>query len=578
VSGGVDSGSVVNGDSTPDPNVLSGVVLLSGGNAYNDIIDQYGEITVQSGGKNYSGTITQGGAAIYVSSGGTNYDAVNDGGAIVISSGGVNSATTEYSGEIVLYSGGKDYDSNIGAFVYNSGGTTYDDTVDSGGHMFVYAGGTDSGVTLNSGGAIYVSSGGTEFGLTISGGQLWFFDGGLASGGITFAGEGGIIRDVLGETLIAAPISGFGVNDYIDFVDLAPFSTVSLAVSGDDVTVTSGGTTYSLDIVGASSLDLGLVYDGDGGVDLQELCYLRGTRILTPTGEVCVEDLKIGDAVMTRFNAMRPIKWIGRQSHEARGLDGRRDRFPVHIRPGALGPNLPARDLFVSPGHSMLVGETLVLASSLINGVTITQDWAPETIEYYQIEFETHDCVVAEGAWSESFADGPGLRAQFHNAAEYYALYPDDPSPECLRLCAARPERGAALDAALRPIVTRAAEGLAPGRLKGHIDRVAEDRAAGRIEIDGWALDEAHPELPVLLEVLAGDRVIGTVLACDHRVDLTKAGYGQGRCAFFFAAPDTLAPGEFGGLWVRRAADGKALSMTAACRARLPQPEMRQAA
>ena len=43
------------------------------------------------------------------------------------------------------------------------------------------------------------------------------------------------------------------------------------------------------------------------------VCYAAGTRILTTTGETFVEDLKIGDLVVTRFNGIQPIRWIGRQ-------------------------------------------------------------------------------------------------------------------------------------------------------------------------------------------------------------------------------------------------------------------------
>ena len=117
---------------------------------------------------------------------------------------------------------------------------------------------------------------------------------------------------------------------------------------------------------------------GNGLVTFEAVCYLRGTRILTPTGEVPVEALRIGDCVVTRFHGIQPIRWIGRQSYPAGSIDGDRDRTPVTcIRAGALGEHMPARNLFVSSGHSMLLDGVLVLAKLLINGITVLQDPVP---------------------------------------------------------------------------------------------------------------------------------------------------------------------------------------------------------
>jgi hypothetical protein len=264
--------------------------------------------------------------------------------------------------------------------------------------------------------------------------------------------------------------------------------------------------------------------------------------------------LQIGDLVVTRFNNFQPVKWIGRQSYDSRITRADSSQIPVRIRAGALAPNQPARDLYVSPGHSMLIGSTLVLASSLVNGVTITQDDAPETIEYFQIELAMHDCVIAEGAWSETFADGPGLREQFHNHAEFSLLYPQHRPPETVSLCAPRPESGEKLAAAIAPIAARAAAGLPAGKLRGVFEKIEMDW-----KISGWAMDESYPDLPVLLEVVAEDGVIGTVLACDYRADLQAAGLGRGRCAFTFNAPERLRPEQLASLQIRRAADGAPL-------------------
>jgi hypothetical protein len=264
----------------------------------------------------------------------------------------------------------------------------------------------------------------------------------------------------------------------------------------------------------------------------------------------------MGDLLVTRFGGIRPIKWIGRQSYDVRMLRHSPDKCPVRIRAGALANGMPTRDLLVSPGHALLVENTLVLARNLVNGVTILHEPVTADIgklDYYQIEFSTHDCVIAEGTWAESYADAPGLRAQFHNAADFYALYPDDAPPHELSLCASRPERGAKLEAALAPMIARAATGITPGTLDGFVDM------AGDWHIHGWALDTAHPDLPVLLDIFLAGEKIGTTLACHHREDLAAAGKGTGRCAFTFTTPRRLPPEAITTITIRRASDGAIL-------------------
>jgi hypothetical protein len=350
-------------------------------------------------------------------------------------------------------------------------------------------------------------------------------------------------------------ISNFNGGDTIVLEGFTVTSDSFLTASG--LILSDGTNTETLDITGSFSTDSFKITGIAQGTEISVRCYLLGTKILTTAGEMPVEALRIGDDLVTFFGGIRKIKWIGQQSFDRRFVKNNRDKLPVRIAAGALGRGLPKRDLFVSPGHSMLLGGRLVLAKALVNGVTITQGAAPEQIHYYLIEFETHDCVQAEGVWSESFADGPGLRNAFQNMAAFFALYPDYQTPDVLHLCAPRPECGPALAAALRPVVRRAAARAMPGPLRGYIDIIT----SGRVE--GWAQDQKNPELPVLLEVLADDRVVGTVLACDYRADLAAAGIGQGRCHFAYAVPTRYAAAA---IRVRRAGDGAELTMSDECR------------
>lgn len=293
-------------------------------------------------------------------------------------------------------------------------------------------------------------------------------------------------------------------------------------------------------------------------------CYLAGTHILTPTGERLVEDLDIGDVVVSRFGALRPILWIGRRSYDKRHAEHDREILPVCIKAGALGTNLPARDLYISPSHSMLIDDTLVSASLLVNGINITQAWCPTRIDYFQIDLGTHDCIIAEGTWSESFADGPtaqpgGLRGQFENFAEFRALDPNQFTPETLVLCAPRPLSGYALDRVLASVVARAENSVPLGPLEGCIDLIRDDGL-----IEGWALDQSQPELPVRLQIFEGDRLIGMTLACVDRADLLAAGKARGRCAFHFVAREPLRGGR---VRIVRSADQQPLEMSDHCAA-----------
>src|SRR5262245_45962543 len=85
-------------------------------------------------------------------------------------------------------------------------------------------------------------------------------------------------------------------------------------------------------LLGLRSLDRGI------GVKVGRIptCYLRGTRIRTPDGDRRVEDLKIGELVVTLSGESKPIKWIGRQQFK-KSTDGWPADFePIRISRSAL--------------------------------------------------------------------------------------------------------------------------------------------------------------------------------------------------------------------------------------------------
>lgn len=154
-------------------------------------------------------------------------------------------------------------------------------------------------------------------------------------------------------------------------------------------------------------------------------CFLRGTHMITPEGQTKVEDLKAGDELVTASGGVATVKWVGyRKLYKSRipAADAVR-AFPILIKKDAIADNVPHADLTVSPGHHMYFDGVLVPAMKLVNGKTIIQQFQMRSFEYFHIELEGFDILLAENAPAESYVD-TGNRSMFQNAKEV-ALNPD---------------------------------------------------------------------------------------------------------------------------------------------------------
>lgn len=157
------------------------------------------------------------------------------------------------------------------------------------------------------------------------------------------------------------------------------------------------------------------------------LCFLEGTKIATPQGEVAVETLKIGDKVLTKEGHESEIKWMGYQTIQNR-IGTRADQAPVKISANAIAPGIPHSDLYVTGGHAVMVEGTLVNASVLCNGDTIEYvplNEMPSTYTYWHIETEAHELILANGMEAETFLDAPD-RSTFDNYTQYVDMYGTD--------------------------------------------------------------------------------------------------------------------------------------------------------
>ncbi|GEC61958.1 hypothetical protein GOX01_22890 [Gluconobacter oxydans] len=489
---------------------------------------------VVSSGATLSGAVVSSGDTLTVSAGGTIV------GATVLSGGTLDVAGTD-SGSVISAGGVENITGHA------SGGTVY------GTQTLATSGASISNETVLSGGTVDITiKGVTATGITLDGGSLSIDGNSVASntvlkdggtldllspkasvtGSLEFAGAGTLIQSVAPSSTaygVQAVISGFEADDTIDLEGMGAAATLSSVTSGGNtlVTVTDGKTSETLTFAGDYAADFFVLgADSAGGLTVTAEgtpCYCPGTAILTETGERPVETLEIGDRLITRDGAIRPIRWIGRRAYDGRFAAGRSDIMPVRIAAGALGEGLPRRDLVISPLHAMFLDGALVPAHALVNNRTITQAEQVDVVEYIHIELETHDIIFAEGAASETFIDD-GSRGMFHNAREYAELYPDA-EPVAARYCAPRVESGEELEA-IRGRLDAASPRTDTSSIELYVDLATRGRVAG------WARDTLRPHSRLRLRIRTGELVLCEMTADRHRADLQAAGKGDGFHAF----------------------------------------------
>lgn len=224
--------------------------------------------------------------------------------------------------------------------------------------------------------------------------------------------------------------TGGGDYDTMDLRGLGPFEIVNETLDADRDS--TSGTVNFLDTDGNVT----------GTLEFTEIenlipCFTPGTVIATPRGERRVEDLQVGDRIITRDNGLQEIRWVGQRDLAGQELIKTPHLMPVLIRAGSLGQGLPERDLLVSPQHRMLINseraslyfeerEVLAAAKHLtgLNGVDVVES---SSVSYIHFMFDQHEVVLSNGSWTESFQPGEQVLDGMGNEQrdEIYNLFPE---------------------------------------------------------------------------------------------------------------------------------------------------------
>ncbi|KIC34809.1 choice-of-anchor L domain-containing protein [Leisingera sp. ANG-S5] len=242
------------------------------------------------------------------------------------------------------------------------------------------------------------------------------------------------VIDVLeNDTTTSGTLTITHINDQAvtagDTVTLATGQQITLNADGTLTVVTDGDLetvyfNYTADN-GQGNSDTGLVE-----INQTVPCFLRGTLIRTPDGEIPVEDLRPGMEVLTYDNGPQVLQWTG-----SRRTACTAETAPVRFAKGSCGNT---RDLYVSPQHRMVVSgplaellfgeeEVLVKAKDLVNDRTVRPALELQEAEYFHLLFGRHQILWANGALSESYQPGPESASGFDagTQAEIRDLFPE---------------------------------------------------------------------------------------------------------------------------------------------------------
>lgn len=275
-----------------------------------------------------------------------------------------------------------------------------------------------------------------------------YIEGGI--GNDVFVATDGDTQDVIGDFVIGEDmLDVLGLDNGSGGLVLTSDVAVSSDGQGGSILTFPNGEQIILRGIDPSLLDTDAELEAIGIP-----CFISGTRIATPAGNVPVETLKEGDLVLRHGDDAKDsarVLRVFRRDLSTRDLIATPTLRPVRITRGALGNGLPARDLLVSRQHRMLVSsviskrmfgaeEVLLPAIRLTECDGIYVDTTVPEVSYYHVLLEQHDVIFAEDAPTESLLTGAETMKTLSIEAqiELQLLFPELRHPS-FAPCPARP-------------------------------------------------------------------------------------------------------------------------------------------
>jgi len=139
------------------------------------------------------------------------------------------------------------------------------------------------------------------------------------------------------------------------------------------------------------------------------------SQIRTPFGPKRAEMVRPGDLIVTRDNGLQPVRMIWSRRLTRADMEAGAGRAPVRLKPRAIGPMMPVRDLLVASDHRVLVpgyrlsvgsdSQACLMAAADLAGASDSAylDRSTAGVDLYTFIFDTHQIFTASGLPVECF-------------------------------------------------------------------------------------------------------------------------------------------------------------------------------
>ncbi|KXV22348.1 hypothetical protein AD933_00525, partial [Acetobacter malorum] len=267
---------------------------------------------------------------------------------------------------------------------------------------------------------------------TVSGGKVTIQGGGTliaqsVTSDVVFGATTSTITNTLqlnSSNTTLSSVSNLSPGDEIDFVGNTWDTSISWIENSDGTYALKGstgttlissvsfakkadGTSYTPDDFRSTTTTV--AYNGSTSSALTLVCFLAGSMIETPDGDVPVENLKEGDQVIAYVDGSpvsRPVVWTGHKHVTVRnGLPDDEAGYPVRILKDAIADGVPYKDMLITGDHCLFFDGSFIPVRMLVNGRSIFFDRTISSYTYYHVETPQHVVIRADGMLTESYLD-----------------------------------------------------------------------------------------------------------------------------------------------------------------------------